>query len=228
MQVEAVFSDVSAGADIVRVLSDHGMKATLHHEFKRFMECFQAHDGDAFVVEDDGINLEMWLPPIVERLPRSSSLIVFGPGEPKSMALAMHYGAHDYATIGEGGLSVWRRLMARQAFARLRSEYSLIHMGAYALDVGRQQLRLGDQCVSLTARETTLLNILSSRKGRVVSIDSLSFELCRRSAEMAHRAVEQHVYRLRRKIMCLQEAANQRDSLRLVAVYGLGYRLEVT
>lgn len=93
-----------------------------------------------------------------------------------------------------------------------------IQCGPLAYDqVGRVALLQG-QVLDLSAREVGLLEVLLSRKGRLVSKDQLVEHLCGWGEEVSHNAIEVYVHRLRKKL--------ESGGVRITTVRGLGYCLE--
>jgi DNA-binding winged helix-turn-helix (wHTH) protein len=76
--------------------------------------------------------------------------------------------------------------------------------------------------LTLTPREFALAKILFAGVGRVVPLSSLSARVWGVSVELSKRTLEQHVYKLRRK---LKECF--REDVRIQAAYGIGYRLDL-
>ena len=227
MQVVAVFSSPTLGSSLLQALEAQGIQTAIHFGVGQLAPSESFRQMDALVVEDDGRNLEAWLTLLAGRLPVTTPIVVYGPGDPRAMAMAIHRGAHDYATTIEGAAVVGWRLMARQLAVEMKQAHSHLRMGSYVLDRAQQTLRLGCAAEQLTARETALLAALAARPGWVIAIESLSLDLCRRSADIGHRSIEQHVYRLRKKVDDLHRAAKFDGGLRLATVYGVGYRLDL-
>jgi DNA-binding response OmpR family regulator len=62
--------------------------------------------------------------------------------------------------------------------------------------------------------------------GRVVSMRTLSTEIWGRPSDIGKRTIEQHVYKLRRKLG--QTTGPGRDNVpKIQTVYGVGYRLHL-
>lgn len=227
MQVVAVCSSPAMGSCLLNALEAQGIQTSIHLGVGRLAPADSFRQTDAVVVEDDGRNLESWLTLLAGRLPGTTPIVVYGPGDPRAMAMALHRGAHDYATTIEGAAVVGWRLMARQLAVEMKQARAYLHIGSYVLDRAQQTLRLGGAAEQLTGREAALLAALAARPGWVIATESLSLDLCRRSAELGHRSVEQHVYRLRKKVDDLHRAAGFDAGLRLTTVYGVGYRLDL-
>ena len=72
--------------------------------------------------------------------------------------------------------------------------------------------------LELSAREVSLLEILLTRSGRMVSKTQIVDHLCEWGEEVSSNAIEVYVHRLRRKLAD--------SSLSIRNVRGLGYMLE--
>ena len=75
-----------------------------------------------------------------------------------------------------------------------------------------------DQIVELSAREVSLLEVLLSRSGRMVSKKQLVDHLCEWGEEVSTNAIEVYVHRLRKKL--------EVGEVKIATVRGLGYCLE--
>ena len=75
-----------------------------------------------------------------------------------------------------------------------------------------------DQTLDLSAREVSLLEILLTRSGRMVSKTQLVDHLCEWGEEVSTNAIEVYVHRLRKKL--------EPSGVKIVTVRGLGYCLE--
>lgn len=114
-----------------------------------------------------------------------------------------------------------RELEARIRALLRRSRGGLGHevvVGRLTLDTVHQQLRVDGELVLLPPREFGVLEALLLNAGRVVSKDRIAQRLTADSGELAEKAIEVYVHRLRRRFDAL--------GLRIRTVRGLGYLLE--
>lgn len=93
-----------------------------------------------------------------------------------------------------------------------------IHCGALTFDQIGRSVQLTGQPLELSAREISLLEILLTRMGRLVSKDQLVDHLCGWGDEVSHNAIEVYVHRLRKKL--------EPGGVKITTVRGLGYCLE--
>lgn len=107
--------------------------------------------------------------------------------------------------------SILRRAAPRQAaFDRQ------LRFGPFVFELGRGELRRGEELVRLTERERDMLQMLAENAGETVSRDALA----RTTVAANERTIDVQVNRLRRKIE--RDPANP---VHLQTVRGLGYRL---
>ncbi|MBK5958770.1 DNA-binding response regulator [Rhodoplanes elegans] len=94
-----------------------------------------------------------------------------------------------------------------------------VRFGPFVFDVGRGELKKGDEIVHLTDREREMLRLLAAVPGDTVT----RLALAGSGAAAGERAVDVQVNRLRRKI-----ETDPANPLLIQTVRGLGYRLVVT
>lgn len=98
----------------------------------------------------------------------------------------------------------------------------VVACGPYCLDFKAQAATLAGRAVALTPREFDLAWVLMCNPGRFISRAELAARVWAGAGEVANHTLAQHVHTLRKK---LDFAAH---GLRLAAVYGAGYRLDVS
>lgn len=97
-----------------------------------------------------------------------------------------------------------------------------ITYGNLSIDPLKRMVTIAGEIVSLGRKEMDILLILARRGGDIVTRDLILSTLYD-GADLYDRTVDSHMSHLRKKI---REAAG--DQLRIISVYGLGYRLEWT
>jgi two-component system OmpR family response regulator len=95
---------------------------------------------------------------------------------------------------------------------------SEIRLGGLVMTPGQPRVMIGETPVELSASEFSLLEMLATRAGRVVSKDAIADRLSRGSDVMSDTAIEVCVSRLRRKLVPY--------GMTLRALRGFGYLLE--
>lgn len=226
MEIAAVFTDLRLGERVKQALYGHGVATNLHQGPFELVQR-RPHIWDALVVEDDGHHLGAWLTLLGAKLSAPTPILAFGPGDPLAMTQALEAGAVDYATWSEGLPSLWRRLAARATYARRMRARLHWEIGELTVDRINNVASCRGEHIQLTVRETDVLLVLAQRANQVVSTETLCLHVFRRGQDTSHRAVEQHVYRLRRKLGALLERLQAPGLLRLTSVYAVGYRLDL-
>ena len=91
-----------------------------------------------------------------------------------------------------------------------------MRFGAFAFDLGRGELRRGEEVIRLTERERDMLQMLADNAGETVSRDALAGT----TVAANERTIDVQVNRLRRKI-----EIDPANPAHLQTVRGIGYRL---
>jgi DNA-binding response OmpR family regulator len=134
--------------------------------------------------------------------------------------VGLDLGADDYITKPFS----MRELLARVRAALRRrglQETAAVTVGDLVLDPSRHEVRCGQRVLPLTPKEYGLLQLFLRHPGRVLSRSALLEQVWGYDYAGDERTVDVHVSWLRRK---LREAGSR---VRLEAVRGVGYRLEV-
>jgi len=100
---------------------------------------------------------------------------------------------------------------------RTSSPPTLLRHGGLSYDPVGKVARINGDVVDLSARESTLLEMLVQRAGRWVSKAQLLDHLCEWGEEVSTNAIEVYVHRLRKKLRAA--------GVEIVTVRGLGYRV---
>jgi DNA-binding response OmpR family regulator len=195
------------------------------HELSALLAALRWRNFEALVVEDDEHELPHWLAALHLRTGAGVPTIVFGAGGAEGMARALQRGADEYATHSEGPAALLQRVRARVQQRAEQRQVRRLQAGACSLDANSRCLKHEDHEVSLTAREFALAWALFYNLGRVVTFHTLSNEIWGRSSDIGKRTIEQHVYKLRRKMGSAAGAAQGLPNIQ--AVYGVGYRLQL-
>jgi DNA-binding response OmpR family regulator len=122
----------------------------------------------------------------------------------------------------------WQRAMAPQTIVSTQTipaepadvNPDQVHFGNTVLDLGRQTIRTAGTEQNLTYREAKLLRLLVQHANRVLERDAILKAVWEDEGIIVGRSVDVFVSRLRKLV--------QADpTVRIVAVHGVGYRLEV-
>jgi DNA-binding response OmpR family regulator len=160
-----------------------------------------------------------------EKTSRIPIIMLTAKADESDKIVGLETGADDYVTKPFSP----RELMARvKAVLRRGSndQGSMVKAGAISLDLERHEVRTAikvkgkveDKAVELTATEFKILEILASKKGRVLSREQLLDNLWGGEKFVVDRTIDVHVKHLREK---LGKAGESIKNIR-----GVGYKLE--
>jgi len=134
--------------------------------------------------------------------------------------LGLDSGADDYVSKPFS----LRELRARVRAQLRRSEREATHVyrfGDCVVDLDRGEVRRGGAPVDVTAKELKLLGALLQRRGRLLTRDQIIAAAWGHGIAITDRAVDTHVFNLRKKIEPVPAEPRY-----LIGVRGIGYRLE--
>jgi hypothetical protein len=116
------------------------------------------------------------------------------------------------------------RLVNRKApslsLVEKESPLGLVHLGPLTFCLEKQVLRLGDERIELSAKESKLLNVFASTPNEVIDRNQLMKQVWEDEGVFVGRSLDVFVSRLRKK---LQSA----PTVRIVNSHGKGYKLEI-
>jgi two-component system alkaline phosphatase synthesis response regulator PhoP len=134
--------------------------------------------------------------------------------------LGLDSGADDYVTkpFSLRELRARIRALLRRA---ARNRERVCRFGDCEVDFNRAELRRAGQPVEVTPQELRLLDVFLRNRGRVLSRDQLIESAWGHGIAITDRAVDTHVFNLRKKIEQMPSEPKW-----LVSVRGLGYRFQ--
>jgi hypothetical protein len=101
------------------------------------------------------------------------------------------------------------------------SDTSWVHFGQSRLDVANQRLHCGNEHHHLTYREAKLLHLFVQHPNQILERNTILEQVWADEGILVGRSVDMFVSRLRKLLRA-------DETVQLVAVHGVGYRLEIT
>ncbi|MEO1567382.1 MAG: response regulator [Pseudomonadota bacterium] len=225
-RILVVDDDVELRGLLQRYLSENGYNVRAVPDTKAMDRHLQREPYDAMVLdlmmpEEDGLTACRRLRAADETIP---IIILTAKGDPIDRIIGIEMGADDYlakpfeprellARLG----AVLRRTGTNGAMA---GAGKTIRFGPYALDIDAMKLTCDDMMIELSSREFALLSALASSIGRPVSRARIIDVAFGRDTEVADRAVDVQITRLRKAIG--EDSANP---VWIKTVWGTGYML---
>ncbi|WP_422738794.1 response regulator transcription factor [Micromonospora sp. WMMD729] len=138
------------------------------------------------------------------------------------LLLGLDLGADDYMTkpYSPRELVARVRTLLRRSQRTTRAADPVLRVGDLHVDPIRHEVRVDGRRVDCTPGEFQLLQAMAAQPGRAFTRDQLLGHLHGFDKYITGRTVDVHVMNLRRKI-----EPNPRKPVRLLTVYGVGYKL---
>ncbi len=204
-------------------LRKSGLQACHHQDNLGLMAAMKEGEIDIAVVEDEGLTLASCLSACRLHGLTNVPVIAWGRGTAEQIAAALSRGAVDYALRDDAPAGIVSRVRARLMLQALPALNESLEVSGLVLDEPTRTLRGPAIHHALTGREFALAWVLFEHAGRVVAHDTLAHHVWGQDTVIAKRTIEQHVSKLRRKL--LEVSMGCVESLELQAVHNVGYRL---
>ena len=175
---------------------------------------------DVMMPGEDGISLTKEL----QRTSDTPILLLTAKGETQDRIIGLEAGADDYLAKPFEPKELLLRLNAILRRVPAQDEAAplpkVMHLGQVHYDVDRGEMWQGEDRLRLTATESQLMRIFSSKPGVPLSRSNLVEQLGRDGGQAQERAVDVQITRLRRKI-----EIDPKQPRYLQPVRGAGYML---
>ncbi|MRT01383.1 response regulator [Ralstonia pickettii] len=134
---------------------------------------------------------------------------------------ALQVGADDYISKPIGPAVVEARLAAFLRRLYRHEVDTTLQVGRFRFDGTRRAVYVDGREVKLTGKEYELAHKLFSRKGKMLTRDYLLSTIWGESYAEESRTLDTHISQIRLKL-----GLNPSNGVKLISVYGAGYRLE--
>ena len=217
-----VEDDAAIAAALARHLSSWGFEPLICEDFSRVMETFLAFDPHLTLLDlslpvSDGYSLCQQ----IRRISKTPVIFLSSAGDNLNIVTAMTLGADDFIVKPFDPAVLHAHLIAqlRRAYDFSAPPDSALWHGA-SLCAQDAALILGETRLTLTRNEFRILSTLLSRRGQVVSRETLMERLWETDSFVDENTLSVNVNRLRRKLEPLGLSAF------IVTRKGLGYAAE--
>lgn len=225
MEPVILVADDSIG--IVDILSSYLLKAGY-----KVLTAFDGEEALRRVKEDKPalVLLDIMMPKIdglqvlreIRRTARTPVIMITARGEDADVVMGLDDGADDYIVKPFSPQTVLARV--RAVLRRLElseDDRRVIRYPDLAIDIDRYEVRVKNQAVQLSKKETEILWLLANNPQKVFSRDNLLDSIWGYDYEGDLRAVDTHIKRLRAKL-----SIGEDSSWDIKTVWGVGYKFE--
>jgi DNA-binding response OmpR family regulator len=223
MKIATLFAKSALESSAAEALAGLGAEVVRHHDVLSLVDSLRRTDFDAAVIEDVEPALSNSLAMLQRHDSDHTPIIVTGAGGADAIFRALQKGADDYAILSEGSKALAHRVGAHVLLRTQRKYASVLKVGSCSLNAETKQLTSWGGATVLTGREFALAWALFENAGRIVTLIALSMQIWGKTSDISKRTIEQHIYKLRRKLAGGE--AGGKGQLQIETIYGVGYRL---
>jgi DNA-binding response OmpR family regulator len=141
---------------------------------------------------------------------------------PFMAAMLLNCGADDFINRPFEPIEFIARVHALLRRSNRRNKRSTIELAGFSLDRDAAKFSYQGTPIELTPREFSIAWLLFSAPGVYISRETISVTIWNAESDVAGRTIEQHIYKLRKKLQLGPECG-----VILRTAYNQGYRLEV-
>jgi len=157
------------------------------------------------------------------RIGENSPVVILSASRnPELAATALDAGADDCWAMPLEPVELTARVNALLRRTTRRLPHRIIELVGFSIDREARTVSYMDQPIELTPREFTMAWLFFSTPGVYISRETIGGAIWGVGSEIAGRTIEQHVYKLRKKLQMGMERG-----VMLRTAYNQGYRLEL-
>lgn len=179
------------------LIDAHHRNFATYHPISSWRACYSDHRTPIIVIEQF-FNIDTFK----NTLAAGADDVVFGPINPRELNARAH-------------ILLNRTALRDSACKRIETH-------GYVLDKRGSAVFLDRQAIRLTSREFAIAWLFFSHLGHFFSRQQISEAIWGNSEQIVGRTLEQHIYKLRKKL-----ALSEISGVQLRTIYAFGYRLEV-
>jgi DNA-binding response OmpR family regulator len=140
---------------------------------------------------------------------------------PELAALMLNSGADDFIPRPFEAVELTARIEALRRRCMPANAHRIIRFAGYQLDRDSARCTFEGEPLDLTPREFAMAWLFFSSPGIYISRETIGAVIWSADSEVAGRTIEQHVYKLRKKLQ-----TGERRAVMIRTAYSQGYRLE--
>lgn len=225
MKTACYFRNATVFEQMRTLLKTAGYESTLFDSEMRFLRAVRSTDYDLLLIDmptapgdDDGIF--SWLGfRGTERVPTIVTSPLRGA---EHIAYALDRGADDFVARPFERVELLARINALMRRCKPAPKANVIDFAGFALNRDTSSLSYLGTPVPLTSREFSMAWLFFSSPGKYISRETIGNVIWSADSEIAGRTIEQHVYKLRKKLNL-----GEQPTVLIRTAYNQGYRLEL-